>query len=413
MEDLNIESTSTPQPAPPSEAAETRHKPSTKRSVSDVVKAKLAEVREQRGDERAPEAASTADDQVKRKYIAEGKDVAPEPAQGEKDSSKSKDTAEAEPTTKSAKPEKSEKSDTSEDLPNSWSKKEREALEKADPELRKVIARRERQRDEKLLDTTRSLAYAEKALKKLEPLTEHYKAVEAEAKRIGQKPAELVQNLLAIQKMSVEDPIRYAATAIANDPPTMIKELAKMYKIDLYEMVRGNDVMAFDREEYQQRQHLERLAAENARLRQQQEEAQLLQQRSQTDAATRSVALVLDEVLSGKDPDEAAEVLPYLDRAAEVVTADAQRKGENLSVKQVIERAYEHLVWATPSLREKQLQRQADEDRRRREDELSRSRAAGISPSGHRPAVKGRRRLEGTLKQKVGHVVRDYIRNSS
>ena len=225
MEDLNVESTSTPQPAPPSEAAETRHKPSTKRSVSDVVKAKLAEVREQRGDERAPEAASTADDQVKRKYIAEGKEAAHEPAQAEKASSKSKDLEEAEPTTKSAKPEKSE---PSEELPNSWSKKEREALEKADPELRKVIARRERQRDEKLLDTTRSLAYAEKALKKLEPLTEHYKAVEAEAKRIGQKPAELVQNLLAIQKMSVEDPIRYAATAIANDPPTMIKELAKM-----------------------------------------------------------------------------------------------------------------------------------------------------------------------------------------
>lgn len=407
------------------EITETKHEaPKERVDIASLVKSKMAELKETDEGEakpEAPEKRSTVKDSVKKAYIAEGK--APEADTTEKEASKEKPVQKKgdvpddkvrgdKKADKETTPEGKEKKAT--EAPTSWSKKDREAFAKADPELQKTIAKRETERDKKLLDVTRSLSYAEKALKELEPVNEHMKELRAEAKRIGKTPAELVKSLLGVQERSVKNPIGYAVEAASIDPLNAVKAIVQQFNIDLNELARGNDIMAFDQQGHAQSREYQQLQHRYNMLEQQFNQMQQGFTESSRQSETHRVALALETVLSTKDPEEAELVVPYLQHAVNLVQIEAQQAGQVLTTEQAIEKAYQNAMLIVPSLRERTLAAQqaskAEEEQRQREEQLAKSRAAAISPNGHTPAARGKRKLTGTLKKKVKSIVSDAYR---
>lgn len=259
---------------------------------------------------------------------------------------------EAAPVEQNPAPTKAEPQPVS--APTSWAADKRVLLEKADPALRDYVALREKQQQE---GVAKLKAEYEGKLGTLAPIAEALRPVEARLKVNNIHPAQYVSNLAA------------ADEALRTNPQQAIREIARMYGIDLGSVQAGahqgqQPMIDPNLAALQQRlEQTERFLNSRIQAEQQEKQSQVLSliDRFKSDPANEHYEAV------------EADMLPMV--------AHLKATRPDMSPEAVLKEAYDRAVHANPETRAKVFaaQQAAQEAQRKAEAEKKASEARRIA----------------------------------
>ena len=238
--------------------------------------------------------------------------------------------------------------------PTSWAADKRALLDKADPALRDYVALREKQQQE---GVAKLKAEYEGKLGNLAPIAEALRPVEARLKVNNIHPAQYVSNLAA------------ADEALRTNPQQAIREIARMYGIDLGSVQAGGN-------QGQQPMIDPNLAALQQRLEQTERFLNSRLQAEQQEKQTQVLSLI-DRFKS----DPANEHFEAVEADMLPMVAHIKATRPDMSPEQVLKEAYDRAVHANPETRAKVFaaQQAAQEAQRKAEAEKKASEARRIA----------------------------------